>query len=204
MARHNTEAPLDAISGSEAEQDVALLHPSDFCVREALANQASADVPSTIPSSVSSTLAGKPSSEVIMLYLCPFLNGGSGGYASSISGNCAGIAGPGRLGNRGRTDRDVPDEQGEQVELVDSCAEEFHPAKLTATETRVMRLLAEGKSNRTIAGEMFISINTVKTHVRAIFQKLGVSTRGCAVTRAVVEGLIDLPGANRPKNHPFG
>jgi LuxR family maltose regulon positive regulatory protein len=67
-----------------------------------------------------------------------------------------------------------------------------------------MRLLAEGKTNRAIAREMFISINTVKTHVRAIFQKLGVNTRGCAVTRAVVTGLIDWPGIPATQNHPFG
>ncbi len=83
-------------------------------------------------------------------------------------------------------DRDAPD------------GNEAAPVRLTSTEAQVMRLLAEGKTNRAIAREMFISINTVKTHVRAIFQKLGVNTRGCAVTRAIVTGLIDWPGVPNP------
>ncbi|MDD4336817.1 MAG: response regulator transcription factor [Firmicutes bacterium] len=63
--------------------------------------------------------------------------------------------------------------------------------RLTPTETEVMDRLAQGKSNRVIAEEMFISINTVKTHVRSIFQKLGVNTRASAVRLATAAGLLD-------------
>jgi DNA-binding CsgD family transcriptional regulator len=48
---------------------------------------------------------------------------------------------------------------------------------LTPTEVEVVRLLAEGLSNREIAGRLFVSGNTVKTHVAHIFDKLGMSTR---------------------------
>ena len=84
----------------------------------------------------------------------------------------------------------------EEVELALANAEpeyfqEREVPRLTPTETEVMDRLAQGKTNRVIAEEMFISINTVKTHVRSIFQKLGVNTRASAVRLATAAGLLD-------------
>ena len=51
-------------------------------------------------------------------------------------------------------------------------------------EMAVLRLLASSLSQREIGSMLFISFNTVKTHSRSIFQKLGVATRADAVDRA--------------------
>ena len=48
---------------------------------------------------------------------------------------------------------------------------------LSAREIEVVRLLAEGKSYRQIGEELFISLNTVKAHIRSIYPKMGVSSR---------------------------
>lgn len=48
---------------------------------------------------------------------------------------------------------------------------------LTNTEQRIATLIAQGLTNREIASAMFITGNTVQTHVRHIFQKLGVRSR---------------------------
>ena len=48
---------------------------------------------------------------------------------------------------------------------------------LTPTERRVAELIAQGRSNREVARAMFVTENTVQTHVRHIFQKLGVRSR---------------------------
>ncbi|MGH7525654.1 MAG: helix-turn-helix domain-containing protein [Gemmatimonadales bacterium] len=63
---------------------------------------------------------------------------------------------------------------------------------LTARETEVLAMLAEGIGNKLIAGRLGISEHTVKTHVAAIFGKLGVSTRAEAVASAARLGLIML------------
>ena len=52
---------------------------------------------------------------------------------------------------------------------------------LTARELDVLRLLQGSMSLQQIAGELYLSFNTVKTHARAVYRKLGVHTRAEAV-----------------------
>jgi len=63
---------------------------------------------------------------------------------------------------------------------------------LTPRESQVLRLLAEGKSNKTIARELDISEHTVKFHVNAILGKLNAQSRTEAVVIATRLGLILL------------
>ena len=49
--------------------------------------------------------------------------------------------------------------------------------RLTETERRVSALVVQGQTNREVAAAMFVTENTVQTHVRHIFQKLGVRSR---------------------------
>jgi DNA-binding CsgD family transcriptional regulator len=48
---------------------------------------------------------------------------------------------------------------------------------LTDAEHRIATLIAQGQTNRQVAAAMFITENTVQTHMRHIFQKLGVRSR---------------------------
>ena len=61
---------------------------------------------------------------------------------------------------------------------------------LSPRETQVLRLVAAGKSNPTIAAELFVGEATVKTHLLHVFEKLDVSDRTRAVTRAMELGLL--------------
>jgi LuxR family maltose regulon positive regulatory protein len=61
---------------------------------------------------------------------------------------------------------------------------------LSERELAVLRLLPSGLSQREIAAELYVSFNTVKTHTRSIFAKLGVSSRAEAVERARELGLV--------------
>ena len=63
---------------------------------------------------------------------------------------------------------------------------------LTARETQVLELLAEGLSNKGIGRRLDISDQTVKFHVAAITGKLGAANRTEAVRLAVRRGLITL------------
>jgi two-component system NarL family response regulator len=64
--------------------------------------------------------------------------------------------------------------------------------RLTDRELEVLKLVAQGMSNREIAGELYISENTVKNHVRNILEKLHLHSRMEAVVYAVREKLLDI------------
>jgi DNA-binding NarL/FixJ family response regulator len=66
------------------------------------------------------------------------------------------------------------------------------PPRLTDRELEVLSLVAQGKGNRDIAGELFISENTVKNHIRNILEKLQLHSRMEAVIYAVREKLLDI------------
>lgn len=61
---------------------------------------------------------------------------------------------------------------------------------LSPRETEVLALVAQGSSNPAIAKALFLSEATVKTHLLHVFEKLGVSDRTRAVTRAMELGLL--------------
>ncbi|MEU1193735.1 response regulator transcription factor [Streptomyces sp. NPDC005859] len=64
--------------------------------------------------------------------------------------------------------------------------------ELSGREVEVVRLLADGLSNRAIAEALFLSEATVKTHLVRVYRKLGADNRAAAVSEAVRRGLLDL------------
>jgi DNA-binding NarL/FixJ family response regulator len=84
-------------------------------------------------------------------------------------------------------------------QLVVALAEELSQAKerdrkaetLTAREVEVLQLLAFGYTNKDIADHLFISPDTVKTHLEHIFEKLGAADRTAAVAEALRRQLIE-------------
>jgi non-specific serine/threonine protein kinase len=65
------------------------------------------------------------------------------------------------------------------------------PGILSPRELEVLRLLVEGKSDREIAEQLFVSYRTITTHVRSILNKLGVDSRTAAATYAARHHLLD-------------
>ena len=75
--------------------------------------------------------------------------------------------------------------------IITQQQEEEKPDILTATETEIIKAIAQGKTTKEIAAERFSSIHTVTTHRKNIFRKLGINTAHEAVKYALRAGLID-------------
>jgi two-component system NarL family response regulator len=78
------------------------------------------------------------------------------------------------------------------VDLAAKLAQRISRPTLSQREIDVLKLMADGKSNKEIGSRLFISEGTVKSHVKRIFGKLGVITRTEAVANATRHGLIQL------------
>jgi DNA-binding NarL/FixJ family response regulator len=77
-------------------------------------------------------------------------------------------------------------------DIAEILSENFGSEELTPTETRILQQIVAGKSNKEIAYDLDISENTVKTHVKNVFEKLGVSDRTSAATLAIRRGLVRI------------
>jgi DNA-binding NarL/FixJ family response regulator len=74
--------------------------------------------------------------------------------------------------------------------LAEKLAAGLSSESLTGRELNVLELLAQGKSNKEIGVNLYISEATVKSHLRSIFRKLNVLSRTEAITVASRRGLI--------------
>ena len=61
---------------------------------------------------------------------------------------------------------------------------------LSERENTVLKLLVDGFSYKMIGAEMFISIDTVRSHIRNIYEKLQVHSRGEAVAKATKDNIV--------------
>jgi DNA-binding NarL/FixJ family response regulator len=75
-------------------------------------------------------------------------------------------------------------------------------SELSPREEEIVRLIAEGFSNKQIAARLYISTKTVKTHVANILEKLNVKNRTEAVVSAIRKGLIDCRELEPPSDFP--
>jgi DNA-binding CsgD family transcriptional regulator/tetratricopeptide (TPR) repeat protein len=74
---------------------------------------------------------------------------------------------------------------------IESSLRKSYPDGLTEREVEVLRLIAAGKSNREIGGQLFISLNTVARHVSNIFTKTGSANRAEAASYANRHSLME-------------
>jgi DNA-binding NarL/FixJ family response regulator len=70
------------------------------------------------------------------------------------------------------------------------AAEPGSSINLTEREMQVLRGMSQGKSNGQIGRELYLSEDTVKTHARRLFRKLGVRDRAQAVAHGFRRGLV--------------
>ena len=76
-------------------------------------------------------------------------------------------------------------------EAADRESERPAGPQLTARELEILTLCAEGRSGPQIGRELYVSPATVKTHLKNIYEKLGVTDRAAAVAEGIRRGLLD-------------
>lgn len=76
------------------------------------------------------------------------------------------------------------------AEIAEIISESRGQEALTPTESDVLRMIVGGMSNKEIAFAMDVTENTTKTHVKNIFDKIGVSDRTSAATMAIKRGMV--------------
>jgi DNA-binding NarL/FixJ family response regulator len=84
---------------------------------------------------------------------------------------------------------------GEQVlprHVADRLAERQQRGELTPRETEILELLTRGRSNKEISSALRISEDTVKSHLKTLFAKLGVQDRTEAAISAIRHGIVHL------------
>jgi len=117
----------------------------------------------------------------------------TGGSAGPAQGAIRGDGSPGsREGPSGGSGRVKP---SPEAQLVPAEAALLEP--LSEAEMRVLRFLPTNLRAAEIAGELYLSVHTVKTHIRHLYTKLGAHGRGEAVRRARALGLL-APTPRRP------
>ena len=84
------------------------------------------------------------------------------------------------------------------------AAAALSPERLTGRELEVLSLLCDGHRNAAIAAHLFISGNTVKTHLKSVYGKLGVTTRTEATLRAMELGILELSEPRLTRGRPEG
>ena len=84
--------------------------------------------------------------------------------------------------------REAPRRRAADVPAVDDDL-----ARLTAREREILDLVAGGASNLDIAAKLFISEKTVRNHLTAVFDKLGVTSRSQAIVFARDRGVAGRP-----------
>ena len=70
--------------------------------------------------------------------------------------------------------------------------------QLSARESEVLKLLAEGLGVAAISRQLFVSESTAKTHISKIYEKLGAANRAQAIMTAMRMGLIKAESAEDP------
>jgi DNA-binding NarL/FixJ family response regulator len=78
-------------------------------------------------------------------------------------------------------------------DVAERLSEYLPQVALTERETEVLELVAQGLSNKEIAGRLGTASGTVKMHVQNVLEKLGASDRTHAVTIAIRRGILRLP-----------
>jgi len=148
--------------------------------------------------------ARRPETKVIMLtsyadedaVFASILAGASGYLLKQIGSHALVDAIQTVAGGRSLLDPTVTEKVLERVRRMGTSAADEQLSKLSAQEQRILALIAEGKTNKEIAGEVYLSDKTVKNYVSSILAKLNLSRRSAAAAFVAGQRRRSEPSGN--------
>jgi NarL family two-component system response regulator LiaR len=186
----------EARNGAEAVDQSQTLHPDvvlmDLVMPKMDGIQATREITARLPGTRVLVLTSFAADEQIF----PAIQAGALGYLLKDSGPQELVQAI-RQVHRGEPSLDPSIARKVLAELSGPPKEPLTPDPLTARELGILRLIAQGRSNKEIAGQLVIAEETVHTHVSNILNKLHLASRTQAALYALKEGIAsldDIPG----------
>ncbi len=183
------EVVADASDGAEAVDLVAEHSPDVVLMDLAMPNVDGIEATQRIVESQSATKVIALTSFATDDKVFPAIRAGAAGYLLKEA-EPADLAEAIRKVHRGESILH-PNIAARLMQDVAAATPRAHRTDLTRREREVLRLIAQGMSNRQIASELSVAEKTVKTHVSSVLAKLGVSDRTQAALYAVQHGLAN-------------
>jgi NarL family two-component system response regulator LiaR len=189
----------EAKDGAEAVNQAQTLHPDvilmDLMMPKMDGIQATREITSSQPEARILVLTSFAADDQVF----PAIKAGALGYLLKDSGPQDLIQAIRRV-FRGEPSLDPSVARKVLTELSNPPHKPLTPEPLTGRELEILRLVAQGKSNKEIAGHLVIAEETVHTHVSNILNKLHLASRTQAALYALKEGIAsvdDIPDTNR-------
>jgi len=201
LARAGLRAMLTGQRGLEVVGEAANGHEALMLCRRLQPDLALIDVRMPVQDGLATCRAIKqeyPATSVILItihanpeYLIEALKAGAAGYVlKDISQRELIMAVQGVLCGESILNKELMIHLLRRMASETPSQEELPAGRLSPREREVLQLLTQGQTNREIAGNLTVSVSTVKIHVEHILAKLGVSDRTQAAVRAIELGLL--------------
>jgi two-component system, NarL family, response regulator NreC len=198
-AQEGVEVVGEAVDGVEVPRKTRSLRPDVVLLDLSMPGPPSGDVIRRIIRACSTTRVLVLTMHDDAAYLRSALSAGAAGYLVKKAAD-AELMSAIRAVNAGRTFVDLTQRSGSRKTAPGTVSRDKAPRKLSGRERAVLRLVAEGNSNREIADRIGLSVKTVETYRARLSEKLGLKGRAALYRFASEAGILEKEAGPRQRS----